>query len=369
MKDIKITGIETYICGSKPRHDLQDSTRTIGEVGYIIIDIETNFPEIRGVGICYCESGSEATCEFIKKTIFPEIEGMNPMETEIIWEKIYRVVRGVGRKGLAFAALSGVDIGLWDIKGKVLDMPLYRLLGGNDPMVPVYASGGWTSYTLDQMVEEALQFVDDGFSMIKIKVGVQGGTNPREDIRRVEAVRKAIGPDIRLGVDANNVWQAGVAVKFAKNISEFDIEFFEEPVIADDIPGLAFCRSKIDMPLGTGEHEYTKWGLRDILTAGAVDIVQVDTCKTGGYTETIKQLGMMQAFNVVFAPHCQELVHMHLVAAAPNGYTLEDLTIFREARDKTMQNSPKPQNGYFKIPDLPGLGVIPDMDYIKKHSR
>jgi len=205
--------------------------------------------------------------------------------------------------------------------------------------------------------------------MIKIKVGVEGGKNIKEDIRRVEAVRRAIGPDIRLAVDANNVWKTGEAIQFAKAVKDFDLVFFEEPVIADDIPGLAHCRRMIDMPLATGEHEYTRYGIRELLDAGAADIVQVDGCKSGGYTEMLKIISVIQAHNAYFAPHCQELMHMHLVAAATNGLTLEALNLFAKPNECTFLDPPKPVNGTITIPELPGLGLTLNDDWIRKNAK
>ena len=368
MYDIKITDIKMTICGNPPRNDLADSTRTIGEVGYILCDVSTD-AGIHGIGMTYCESGNEAIADFAEKTILPVIRGMNPFDTECIWDKATQYFRAVGRKGLAYLALSAVDIACWDIKGKVLNMPVYRMLGGNNPKVPVYCSGGWTSYSEEQLVDNVLAAKEKGFSIVKIKVGVDGGENIRADAHRVHAVRKAVGPDLRLAIDANNVWKAGTAVRFAHMIEDCDIEFFEEPVMADDIPGLVHCREKFAMPLATGEHEYTRYGVRDLCVSGAADIIQTDACKCGGYTESIKVIHMTQAFNLMYAPHCMELAHMHLVAAASNGYALEALDLFTPSVENLFVDAPKPVNGYITIPDRPGLGLELNMDWIKKYGR
>lgn len=368
MYDIKITGLKMYICGSPPRDDLTDSTRRMGEVGYIIAVVSTD-TGIDGVGVTYCEVGNEAITAFAEKVIEPLIIGENPFDTEIIWHKISQVFRAAGRKGLAFFPLSAVDIALWDIKGKVLDIPLYRLFGGNDPQVPAYRSGGWTSYTEEQLVDYALQAKDAGYSMIKIKVGVNGGLNIQEDARRVRAVRKAIGSEMKLAIDANNVWHAGTAIKFSKMVEDYDIEFFEEPVIADDIPGLAHCRSMCNMPIATGEHEFTRYGVRDLCTSGAADIIQIDAAKCGGYTESLKMISVIQAFNLRYAPHCMEFAHMHLVSAFNCGMVLECLDIFDYAADHFFINPPRPVGGIITIPDTPGLGLELNMDWIKKYSR
>ncbi len=368
MESCKITGVDVFICGSVPEGNLADSTRSIGELGYIVVEVKTDIG-VSGVGLTYHEVGSEAIRTFIKGTIEPLILGMNPLETEVIFEKVFHYFRAVGRKGLAFCSLSAVDIALWDIKGKICGLPLYQLLGGNRKAVPIYASGGWTSFSTKELCQEAEEMVSDGFKMIKIKVGVEGGNNFREDIRRVRAVREAVGPEIRIAIDANNIWKAGTAIQFAERVEKYDIEFFEEPVLADDIPGLAHCRKMIHMPLATGEHEYTRFGIRDLMLASAADVVQADVCRVGGYTEMVKIIALTQAFNVLFAPHCMELMHMHLVAAAPNGLTLEGLTLFRECARNVFVNAPTPVNGMLTLPDAPGLGLELNRDYIAKFGK
>lgn len=292
--------------------------------------------------------------------------GRSPFETEVLYEENFHYMRGVGRKGLAFCAYSAVDIALWDLKGKALGMPLFRLLGGTNPNVPIYASGGWTSYSTEELVAEAKMMVSKGYKKIKLKVGVEGGNNPDEDVRRVAAVREAIGPDIGFMLDANNVWRAATAIQFANKIREYNIEFFEEPVFADDIPGLAEFKRGTDIPLATGEHEYTRYGVRDLFLNHAVDILQCDVTRVGGYTEMLRIMALSQAFNKAFAPHGMEHMHMHLVAAAPNGVYLEKLFMFDEVVKSVYLNAPEAVNGIMTIPEKPGLGLELNMDYIKE---
>lgn len=366
-KTFCITNVKVYVYGEMPPAGLADSTRQIGELGYVIVELETN-EGISGIGLTYHEVGTEAICTFILKTIAPQIIGMNPLQHEIINEKIKADFRAVGRKGLAFCALSAVDIALWDIKGKYAGLPLYQLLGGNQKTVPVYSSAGWTSYNTEELIEEMLSMVDQGYDFLKFKVGVNGGKDPQEDAKRVHAVRKAVGPNVRLCIDANNIWTSGTAIQFFERVKDANVEFFEEPVLADDIPGLIRCRNALSVPIASGEHEYTKYGFRDLLASQAVDIIQADVCRVGGYTEILKIIGMSQAFNVLFAPHCMEYMHMHLVAAATNGMILESLTLFRNVSEKVFLNAPKIINGKITLSDDAGLGLELDKDRIKEYS-
>ena len=254
--DHKIGKIDVHLVSAQAPAGLADATRKVETIGFVIVRVTTD-QGLEGIGVTYHEVGGEATREVIRRNMAPRLIGRDPLETEAIWQEMFGYLRGIGRKGLMFCALSAVDIALWDLKGKIVDLPLSRLLGGDRTRMPVYASGGWTSYDDDQLVDEMKGMVARGFSAIKFKVGFDGGQRPARDVERVRKVREAVGPDIRLLVDANNCFDAASAIQLANRIREFDITLFEEPVFADDIPGLARFRRGTDIPLATGEHEYT----------------------------------------------------------------------------------------------------------------
>ncbi|WP_431795232.1 mandelate racemase/muconate lactonizing enzyme family protein [Microbacterium enclense] len=359
----KIARVIVHLVSASVPDGLSDATRKLDKVGYALVRVITE-DGVEGLGVTYHEVGGEATKKLIDTAIAPRLVGRDPFDNEVLWQEFFGYLRGVGRKGLSFAALSAVDIALWDLKGKILGLPLYKLFGGGRTEVPVYASGGWTSYTDDQLVEEALSMVDRGFTKIKLKVGVEGGTNPGRDVVRVRKLREAIGPDISLLLDANNCWDAATAARFANRIAEYDPYLLEEPVFADDIPGLARFKKSTDIPLGTGEHEYTRFGVRDLLLAEAADIVQADGARAGGFTEMLKIVALTQAWNVGFAPHAMENVHLHLVAAAHNGLFLERLLLFEDVTARVFADAPVPVNGYMSVPDKPGMGLDLDLDYV-----
>lgn len=356
MNDSVVSSINVYLVESSVSGDFADSTRNVETIGYVVVDVCTS-DGVHGVGLTYNEVGGEAIKDMIVRGIAPKIVGRSPLETEALYEETFHYMRGVGRKGLAFCAYSAVDIALWDIKAKLLKLPLYRLLGGRRNKLPVYASGGWTSYSCEELVKEAVEMVDRGYKAIKVKVGVDGGRNPNEDVRRVSEVRKAIGPDIGLMVDANNAFTSAAAVQLANRLSDFNLLFFEEPVLADDLPGLARFRSSCDVPLATGEHEYTRYGVRDLLINNAVDVLQVDVTRCGGVTELLKIIALSQAWNISFAPHGMDLMHMHLISPAPNGVFLERLFMFEEVTRKVFVDPPEPSNGIVTLSDDPGLGL------------
>lgn len=367
MNEHKIAKVETFLVTYPVTSGIADATRKVENIGYTIVQLTTD-QGLTGFGVTYNEVGGEATKELIDKSIGPQIIGRSPFETEVIWQDMFQYLRGVGRKGLSFCALSAVDIALWDLKGKITGLPLFRMLGGNKTKIPVYASGGWTSYDDDELVAEMKEFVSRGYKMIKFKVGVEGGQNIIRDAKRVAKVRDAVGEDIGIMLDANNCWDAATGVRFANMIKDLNVMFLEEPTFADDIPGLARYKRGTDLPLATGEHEYTKFGCRDLILNGAADIIQMDFTRAGGYTEAVKVAAMTQAWNLKFAPHAMENIHIHLISAMPNALFLERLILFEDLTCKTYKNCPVPKDGFMEIPELPGLGLELNWDYILEQN-
>lgn len=359
----KIANVEVFLVTYPVKAGLSDATRKVENIGYTIVQLTTD-QGLTGFGVTYNEVGGEATKTLIEQNIAPRITGKSPFETEVIWQDLFQYLRGVGRKGMAFCAMSAVDIALWDLKGKILDMPLFRLLGGNRTKIPVYASGGWTSYDDEQLVAEMKGFVSSGYRMIKFKVGVEGGNNLKRDVKRVAKVREAVGEDIGIMLDANNCWDAATGARFANMVKEYDIMFLEEPVFADDIPGLHRYKQNTDLPLASGEHEYTRFGCRDLILGGAADIVQMDFTRAGGFTEAVKVASLTQAWNLKFAPHAMENIHIHLLSAMQNSLFLERLLLFEELTSLTYKDCPVPENGFMYLDEKPGLGLELNWDFM-----
>ncbi|MBI1244066.1 MAG: mandelate racemase/muconate lactonizing enzyme family protein [Alphaproteobacteria bacterium] len=364
----KIGKVDVHLVSYPITGGFADATRKVETIGFLLVRITTD-QGLEGIGVTYHEVGGEATRELIVHNMAPKLIDRDPLQSEVIWQEFFHYLRGVGRKGLMYCALSAIDIALWDLKGKIAGLPVCTLLGGNATKVPVYASGGWTSYSDDELVDEMRGMVDRGFRTVKFKVGFDGGRNIRRDAVRVRKVREAVGPDIQILVDANNCFDAATAVQLANRIREYDIAYFEEPVFADDIPGLARFKKGTDIPLATGEHEYTKFGVRDLLVNEAADLVQVDGARAGGYTEMLKCAALTQAWNVKFAPHAMENVHLHLAAAVPNALFLERLLMFEEITGLVFKDAPKPLDGFMHVPNRPGLALDLDMDFVRDHDQ
>ena len=310
---------------------------------------------MEGLGIGQASPGVR---DVVETTLRRLLIGQDPFNIEKLWNDMFWRVRGFGRKGVAFCALSAVDIGLWDLKAKALGLPLYRLLGPYTESVPVYGSGGWTNMSQDELLAEMSGYVEQGIGHVKMKVGKDFGRSEREDLQRLAAVRRAVGDDVAVYVDANNGYYAKQAIYMAKEFEQFQVGWFEEPVLADDVQGLAEIRQAINIPVATGEHEYTKYGFKELIARGGADIVQPDVGRVGGVTEWMKVAHMAHAFNLPVAPHAVQLVHLHLACATPNLKVVEYLGTSLECDDIWYSEIPAPIDGMWSpFPDRPGLGL------------
>lgn len=364
---MKIVDVKTTLLSVPHLPGIQDATirhRVPGRTqcfAHVITD-----EGIEGLGI---GGGAHAAREVIERTLRPILIEQNPLHVEKLWQDMFWAIRGIGRKGLAFSALSAVDIALWDLKAKYFEVPLYQLLGPYTETVPVYGSGGWTHFSVDELVAEQMSYVQRGMKAVKMKVGKDFGKSEREDVARLAAVREAVGDGVEILVDANNGYYAKQAIAMAKAFAPYGIGWFEEPVLADDIEGLASVARATDIPIATGEHEYTKYGFKDLMARGGADLVQPDVGRVGGITEWMKVAHLADAFNLPVAPHAYQLIHLHLCCAIPNLRIVEYLGAVEEA-DKIMYTEfTEPKDGFWSPNmDKVGLGLELDPDAVKKYS-
>ena len=364
---MKITDVTTTVLSYPHVRAFQDATiaRPVPGRSQLFVHIKTD-AGVEGLGLGQASPG-------VRQVIEAELKGLlidrDPFDIEKLWDDMFWAVRGYGRKGLAFCALSAVDIGLWDLKAKALGLPLYKLLGPYTHSVPIYGSGGWTNYTEDELVAEMLGYVEQGIKRVKMKVGKDFGRSEREDIQRVAAVREAVGDDVALYIDANNGYYAKQAIYMAKEFERYQVGWYEEPVLADDIPGLAEVRRATSMPVASGEMEYTKYGFRELITGGGADIVQPDVVRVGGVTEWMKVAHLAHAFNLLVAPHMAQLVHLHLTCATPNLKAVEYSDMYHQADSVWFTEFPEQKDGMWSpYPDKPGLGLDLDPYSVEKWS-
>lgn len=365
---MKITDIKTTVLSIPHLEGIQDATirhRAPGR-SQCFVHVMTD-SGLAGLGL---GGGAQAAREVIERTLKPILVGQDPLYIEKLWDDMFWAVRGVGRKGLAFCALSAVDIALWDLKAKYFAAPLYQLLGPYTDSVPIYGSGGWTYFSLDELIREQTGYVERGMRAVKMKVGKDFGQREREDVARLAAVREAVGDDVELFIDANNGYYAKQAIRMARAFEPYRVGWFEEPVLADDIEGLAAIARAIDIPVATGEHEYTKFGFRELIARGGADIVQPDVGRVGGITEWMKVAHLAHAFNLPVAPHAYQLIHLHLACATPNLKIVEYLGVTEEADKIWYTEFPQPDKNGMWSPDpvKPGLGLDLDPAAIEKYA-
>ncbi len=352
---MKITRVTSEYYAWKRAVAISNGLHTYGGVRLCIVKIETD-EGITGIGIGGAKPGErEFRANFAEKLV-----GMDPFMTEEIWAKFW-VPKVYGRRGFETRALSSIDLALWDIKGKVAGMPLYRMLGGYRRRIPTYVAGGYYAEGkgIPELQAEMAGYVDGGARAVKMKVGA---VPVAQDMARVRAVRAAIGPDIRLMVDANCAYRHYEAIQLARQIEDQDIFWFEEAVQPDDYDGFARIAAATSIPQATGENEYTKHGFRDLIQTKAISILQPDARHMGGITEFMKVAAMAQAHGLDICPHGDQQAHLHLLAAIPNGLMLEFYPReFDPMHGRVYLETPELQpDGTVIVPDTPGLGCAPN---------
>lgn len=271
-----------------------------------------------GIGYTYAD---DACCRIINGVLADRVLGASPMDVPSLWMAMVGAVRNIGWRGVCACAISAVDTALWDVKARLLDVALAGLLGCERQRVPVYGSGGFTSYSIDRLREQMRGWVErDGCCWVKMKVG----TDPGADLSRVEAVRGAIG-SADLYVDANGAYERKQALGFAVNFADLGVTWFEEPVSSDDLSGLRLLRDRAPpaMEIAAGEYGYEPFYFRRMLEAGAVDVLQADATRCGGYTGFLKAAALADAWGLPLSAHTAPALHLPVCCAAPRLRNLE----------------------------------------------
>jgi L-alanine-DL-glutamate epimerase-like enolase superfamily enzyme len=326
-----------------------------------------------------------ALVHLLNQEIGPRLIGRDASQITPIWEELYNgpraasaAARGhampeLSRRGLSIAAISAVDIALWDIRGKALGQPVWALLGGRSAeRLPAYASGGWADASgigaqLGSYVEAG------GFGAVKMRVGSMDGA-PHVSAARVRAARAALGPGIELMVDAHGTYTVAEAKRFAAMAGDADVAWFEEPVSADDRAGIAEVRAATHIPVAVGESECTRFDFRDLAVARAADILQPDPAFCGGITEAMRIAALASAFNLRLAPHLWAgapafFAGLHVVAAAPAGFIVE-FSLGANPMIHELSRAPVAvQDGTIAVPEAPGLGLDMDVDAISRFVK
>lgn len=296
---MKITHVETHVLEAPLSEPFGWSFSSTAVRASCLVEIRTD-DGLTGWGECYGPPRINAS---IVAALKGRLIGRDPRATDVIWMDLYNHFRDYGQKGVVISAISGIDIALWDLKGRHFGVPVAMLLGGAErTAVDAYATGTYrrgSGDPLDYIVEEVSGYAREGFKAVKLKIGF----GVAEDVRLIKAVRAAIGPGVGLMLDANHGFDVLEAIAVGRAVADLDIGWFEEPVVPDELDSYVAVRQGQPIPVAGGECEFTRWGFREVLQRRAMDIVQPDTCAAGGLSECKKIADMAAAFGIRYVPH------------------------------------------------------------------
>jgi len=354
-----------------------------------LVEVETD-EGVTGWGECFGPGNiAVANKAIVEKVIQPLVVGDDPLNRDAIWHKVYNLMRDHGQKGMPLQALSGVDIALWDIAGKVAGLPIHQLIGGaHRTSVPVYGYGMMlkrqdTTSMAARFTDEAAAIKTMGFKATKMKIGV----GPKDDVKLAEAVRKGVGDDFRFMADANHAYTTSDAFYVGRALSELGAYWFEEPVAPEDHDGYRELRAGLSVNISGGEAEFNRWGWRALLESRGLDIAQPEVCALGGISEYLRVLALCHAhftpvINHVWGSAIAVATNLQLLTAMPpmpGGLhpwepMLEFDTTDNKFRDELLtepldiQGQVARNDGHAQAPDGPGLGVEPDRTFVERFA-
>ena len=304
-----------------------------------------------GYSLVFGGGGAEAVQAYAETRLKPLLIGEDPLFVERLWERMYRGDRGIRRVGVAGYAVAALDIGLWDLVGKAANLPLFKLWGAVADRIPAYGSGGWPKYSAEDLIREAQRYASMGCRYYKMKIH---HPDPRVNRQRVETVRKALGEGVRLMVDVNQKLDVLGAIRQAELLEEFDLLWFEEPVLADDVAACAEVARAIRIPVATGENHQTRFEFRELIQRGAARYLMPDVCRANGFSETLRIGHLAAAHQVAVSPHVVHELSLHIVGALSNGSLVEFIDW---APPDLFEGMPRCEDGHFRISARPGHGI------------
>jgi L-alanine-DL-glutamate epimerase-like enolase superfamily enzyme len=310
---------------------------------------------VTGMGWTY---GAAECAALIESTLAECVVGNDPMDVPRSWTAMIRRVRNLGRQGVAGYAISAVDTALWDLKARLLEQPLGHLFGTAAEHVPVYGSGGFTTYDDAEMAEQLRGWVDDqGIGRVKIKIGQDWGSAEARDLARIEGARAAVGPAAELFVDANGGYNRKQACRVADRMARFGVSWYEEPVSSDDLDGLRLVRDHSGADVAAGEYGFDLFCFRRLCESGAVDCLQIDATRCGGYTEWLRAAAVAASYGLQVSAHCAPNLHAHVAAATPNLRHLEWFHDHVRIESDLFDGSLSPSDGALALSDRSGNGM------------
>jgi L-alanine-DL-glutamate epimerase-like enolase superfamily enzyme len=366
---MKIQNVKTEFLKIPLLEPIADSINKVSYIGLAVVRITTE-DGLEGWGYSwYTAGGAEFSKELIDRymiqhLIGKDIDNRKKITSELFYVENFAWDPRLGRTGLSVMAVSAIDIALWDLVCKKVNLPLWKLLGGYQKRVEAYdTNGGWLSWDIEKLVQNSKNLVRAGYQAIKIKVGSE---NPADDYERIKAVRGAIGNSVKMMIDANTKWDLDTALFWGRRFDDFGPFWFEEPISALDIRGHAELRKKIQTPIAIGESITNKYTFRDYVLQGAADILQPDVTKLAGITEWLEVASLAEAFGLSVHPHTniQQPIHVQLVASSRNGGFVEHVPWLLDVWKYPLV----PKNGYFELPQFIGVGSEIREEALHKYS-
>lgn len=369
---MKITNIAVHVLISPLAEPFAFSQGWVKQRSATLVEITTD-QGIVGWGEAFAQGlePPEIAATVIDKALRPIVTGADPLDTEVLWHRMYHATRDYGRKGSIVSAISGIDIALWDIAGKFYNAPVYKLMGGAvRTRVQPYATGFYRIKGQGEgkrLAEEAIRHFEAGFTQMKVKLGY----GVADDIACMREIARAIdGKPIILMIDTNHAYGRAEALQLGRALEDYHLRWYEEPVVPEDIAGYAELRGKLSMPIAGGENEHTLYGFREFLAAGAVDIVQPDIASCGGISAARHIMALAQSHGVQVNPHVwgsgiAQAASLQVIAAVPVAhhslYATEPVLEYDRSshpfRQQLIKEPIELTNGFVEIPSKPGLGI------------
>ncbi len=359
--DVAVSDVEARAYTIPTEHPEGDGTLTWDATTWVVVRVGTGDPGLpTGVGWTYAPAAAVAV---VRDLLAEQVVGRSALDPAAAWEAMGRAVRNAGRAGLVMMAISAVDTAVWDLAARLAGLPLHRLLGAVRDDVPVYGSGGFTTDPEVRLREQAEGWVEQGIPRVKLKIGESWGTAVARDLERVALVRRAVGDDVEVFVDANGGYDAQQAVRVGRRLDDLGVVWFEEPVSSDDHVGLRRVRESSTADVTAGEYGDGLAYFAHLLAADTVDCVQVDVTRCGGYTEWRRIAALAAAHGLEVSGHCAPSLHSPAAMATPNLRHLEWFHDHVRIESRFVDGFCEPRAGAITPPEEPGHGLaVRDQD-------
>ncbi|AUP78014.1 mandelate racemase/muconate lactonizing enzyme family protein [Flavivirga eckloniae] len=348
MNDLDIRDLKIYKASTTLKKPISDATHTLTEISFVVLRIQL---ENGIIGESYLLSFQYSPNAIIGalKDLIPIVKGYKAYETGLLYQKLEGLFEYFGNQGLLRWAQAAINIAMWDAWGKAQGKPVYKLLGVTKEKVSIYGSGGWISYTIDELIEEVTDYASRGFKAVKIKVG---SPKVSTDLERLRQVREAVGDQVDIMMDANQGMDLPSAIKLSNGAKDLNINWFEEPVNHQDFQAYQILKNQTGISLAMGEREYDTLPLRELVTRNALDIWQPDILRIGGVEAWRESAALADSFHLPVLPHYYKDYDVPLLCTIPNGVGAESF----DWVDPLIDNPMKIDNGFAKPHDLPGWG-------------